>query len=64
MFSETTQVDRPQNGARSQDLPGSIVAQRVEAKHIPGKSVNRLIKTNKFRIVDYKDEPVHEVVVI
>lgn len=34
----TTQVDRPQNGVRSHVLPGSTVAQRVDAKHIPGKS--------------------------
>lgn len=36
--SETTQVERPQNGANSQVRPGSTVAQRVEAKHMPGKS--------------------------
>lgn len=39
LVSDTTQVERPQNGARSHDLPGSMVAQRVEAKHIPGKSM-------------------------
>lgn len=38
LLSDTTQVERPQNGARSHDLPGSMVAQRVEAKHMPGKS--------------------------
>lgn len=36
--SETAQVERPQNGANSQVLPGSTVAHRVLAKHIPGKS--------------------------
>lgn len=39
LSSETTQVERPQNGVSSQVLPGSTVAQRVEAKHMPGKSV-------------------------
>lgn len=34
----TTQVERPQNGVSSHVLPGSTVAQRVEAKHMPGKS--------------------------
>lgn len=38
LSSETTHVDRPQNGVNSHDLPGSTVAQRVLAKHIPGKS--------------------------
>lgn len=37
----TTHVERPQNGVRSHVLPGSTVAQRVEAKHIPGKSENK-----------------------
>lgn len=41
LSSETTQVDLPQNGANSHDLPGSTVAQRVLAKHIPGKSAMR-----------------------
>lgn len=41
----TTHVDLPQNGVRSHDLPGSTVAHRVDAKHIPGKSIqNRKIK--------------------
>jgi hypothetical protein len=44
LCSETTQVERPQNGVSSHVLPGSTVAQRVLAKHIPGKSV---IKRNK-----------------
>ena len=34
----STQVLRPQNGARSQVLPTSTVAQRVDAKQRPGKS--------------------------
>lgn len=38
LSSATTQVERPQNGERSHVLPGSTVEQRVEAKHIPGKS--------------------------
>lgn len=38
---DTTQVDLPQNGVKSHDLPGSTVAHRVDAKHIPGKSINR-----------------------
>lgn len=37
--SETTHVERPQNGANSHVLPGSTVAHRVLAKHIPGKSM-------------------------
>lgn len=37
--SDFTHVDRPQNGVRSQLWPASTVAQRVEAKHTPGKSV-------------------------
>ena len=41
LWSETTHVDRPQNGANSHVLPGSTVAQRVLAKHIPGKSKNK-----------------------
>lgn len=44
LSSETTQVDLPQNGASSHALPGSTVAQRVLAKHIPGKSVERIKK--------------------
>lgn len=36
----TTQVDFPQNGVKSHDLPGSTVAHLVDAKHIPGKSTN------------------------
>ena len=36
--SPTTQVERPQNGVKSHDFPGSTTEQRVEAKHIPGKS--------------------------
>lgn len=39
LSSATMQVDLPQNGAKSHDLPGSTVAQRVDAKHIPGKSI-------------------------
>lgn len=39
----TTHVDRPQNGVKSHVLPGSTVAQRVDAKHIPGKSVNNML---------------------
>lgn len=39
-----TQVERPQNGVKSQVLPGSTVVQRVEAKHMPGKSVKKKIK--------------------
>lgn len=46
--SDTTQVERPQNGANSQVLPGSTVAQRVLAKHIPGKS--KKLRTKKFNI--------------
>lgn len=38
LSSDTTQVERPQNGWSSQVLPGSTVAHLVEAKHIPGKS--------------------------
>lgn len=38
LSSETTQVERPQNGCSSQVLPGSTVAHLVLAKHIPGKS--------------------------
>lgn len=41
--SETTHVDLPQNGANSHVLPGSTVAHLVEAKHMPGKSVNNKI---------------------
>lgn len=37
--SDTTHVERPQNGANSHVLPGSTVAHLVDAKHIPGKSV-------------------------
>lgn len=37
---DTTHVDLPQNGVKSHDLPGSTVAHRVDAKHIPGKSIN------------------------
>jgi hypothetical protein len=40
LWSDTTHVERPQNGANSHVLPGSTVAQRVLAKHIPGKSKN------------------------
>lgn len=40
LSSLRTQVERPQKGLRSQVLPGSTVAQRVDAKHIPGKSEN------------------------
>lgn len=36
--SLTAQVLRPQKGAKSQELPGSTVAQRVDAKQRPGKS--------------------------
>jgi hypothetical protein len=39
LSSETTQVERPQNGANSHVLPGSTVAHLVLAKHMPGKSV-------------------------
>lgn len=39
---ETTHVDFPQNGVKSHDLPGSTVAHRVDAKHIPGKSIRSL----------------------
>lgn len=41
MSSDTTHVERPQNGAKSHDLPGSTVAHFVLAKHIPGKSIER-----------------------
>lgn len=37
--SLSAQVERPQNGVKSHDLPGSKVAHCVEAKHIPGKSI-------------------------
>lgn len=40
LSSAATQVERPQNGANSHEFPGSIVAQRVEAKQVPGKSAN------------------------
>lgn len=38
LSSAGTQVDRPQNGVRSHDFVGSMVAHLVEAKHMPGKS--------------------------
>lgn len=38
LSSETTQVERPQNGCNSQLCPGSIVAHFVLAKHVFGKS--------------------------
>lgn len=38
LSSAATQVERPQKGANSHEFPGSMVAQRVEAKHVPGKS--------------------------
>lgn len=41
--SPTTHVDRPQNGVKSQVLPGAIVAHLVDAKHILGKSL-KIIK--------------------
>lgn len=40
--SARTQVDRPQNGANSHVWPGSMVAHRVEAKHMPGKSETKI----------------------
>lgn len=47
----TTHVDLPQNGVKSHDLPGSTVAHRVDAKHIPGKSINSIqTKTGKTTI--------------
>lgn len=48
LSSARTQVDLPQNGVRSQDLFTSTVAQRVDAKHIPGKSEK---KKNNFHTV-------------
>jgi hypothetical protein len=51
--SDTTHVDLPQNGLNSHALPGSTVAQRVDAKHIPGKSENRR-KNKSFNLkIDY-----------
>lgn len=47
---DKTQVDRPQNGVKSHILPGSNVAQRVDAKHIPGKSEKRA-KTKHFSFI-------------
>lgn len=43
-------MDRPQNGVKSHDLPGSTVAHRVDAKHIPGKSMlkNQTGKTTNY----------------
>lgn len=38
LSSLSAQVLRPQKGAKSQELPGSTVAQRVDAKQRPGKS--------------------------
>ena len=38
LSSAGTHVERPQNGVRSHDFVGSIVAHLVDAKHIPGKS--------------------------
>lgn len=45
LSSAGTQVDRPQNGDRSQDFVGSMVAHLVEAKHMPGKSRNTELLT-------------------
>ena len=42
LSSAGTQVERPQNGVRSQDCLGSTVAHLVEAKHMPGKSANKI----------------------
>lgn len=42
LSSVSTQVERPQNGVSSQVLPGSTVAHLVLAKHMPGKSANKL----------------------
>lgn len=52
--SDKTHVDRPQNGESSHVLPGSTVAQRVEAKHIPGKS--KLKKKNCLEKVDLNEK--------
>lgn len=51
--SETTQVERPQNGANSHVFPGSTVAQRVLAKHIPGKSIKK-----KRNGIEMKEEQI------
>lgn len=50
LSSLRTQVLRPQKGLKSQDLPGSTVAHRVLAKHIPGKSVTN---QNMYHISKY-----------
>ena len=41
LSSAGTQVERPQNGVKSQVCFGSIVAHFVEAKHMPGKSAEK-----------------------
>lgn len=43
-------VERPQNGVKSHVLPGSIVAQSVEAKHIPGKSIIKIYLCHYYDI--------------
>lgn len=43
LSSDTTQVERPQNGCSSQVFSGSTVAHLVDAKHIPGKSKSKII---------------------
>lgn len=47
---DKTQVDLPQNGDKSHDLPGSTVAHFVDAKHIPGKSIDSNEKKGKNKI--------------
>jgi hypothetical protein len=54
LWSETTHVERPQNGANSHVLPGSTVAQRVLAKHIPGKSKNNCKEKNSKKLLRVK----------
>lgn len=50
MSSETTHVERPQNGAKSQAFPGSTVAHFVLAKHIPGKSIEQWEKKKENKV--------------
>lgn len=50
-------MERPQNGANSHVLPGSTVAHRVEAKHMPGKSANK--KGEKLSLLNFQDNWIY-----
>lgn len=56
--SLSIQVERPQNGVKSHVLPGSTVAQRVEAKHMPGKSLIRFDRKYHRKLFCYLYENI------